>query len=196
MRPGVLNRRRDHVQPERAADRFLIPLLMALAVMLLSRLAYFNAYRIETQALHHALAVLAGTVQFASVVFVALVVYPVAYFRGASGAERVVAGSTNLAVWVGFDTYSASAVFPWDVSLYYGVNIGSVLFAWNFALMGVLEVLCRWVSKREGSRINVLTPLPLIPVVLFALVVLGLSVEGGAAYFNMLLDGYLFLFRN
>jgi hypothetical protein len=129
-------------------------------------------------------------------VFVALIIYPFTYFKGATGPERVVACSTNLAVWIALDAYNLSEAFPCIESIYYGVNIGSILFAWSLACMGALEVACRWVSKRKGSGIKILTPLPLIPVVLFALVVLGLSVDGGAAYFNMLLDGYVALFRN
>ncbi len=177
-------------------NRFLVPLLRALTVMIASRVMYLNAHLIDSQALYHSVAVLAGTVQFASVLLVALLVYPVTYFRGATAAERVIASSTNLAVWVGIDAYNVSEAFPCMESIYYGVNIGSILFAWSFAWIGVLEVVCRWVSKRKGSKVRILTPLPFIPVVVFVLVVLVLSKDGGAAYFNMLLDGYVVLFRD
>jgi hypothetical protein len=56
----------------------------------------------------------------------------------------VIAGSTNLAVWVVVDTYKVSGAFPCLESIYCGVNIGAILFAWNFAWMGVLELVCRW----------------------------------------------------
>ena len=143
-----------------------------------------------------AFTLLAGVVQFASIALVALVVYPVTYFRGAPAPERVIAGSTNPAVWVVIDTYKVSGAFPWEASLYYGVNIGAILFAWNFAWMGVLELACRWGEKRMGTKGTILTLVPLIPILLFLLVVLFLSKEGGATYFNMLLDGYRVLFRN
>ncbi len=178
------------------ADRFLIPAGVALTVMIASRAVYLNAYHIDSQALYHAVAVLAGMVQFASVVLVAVLVYPVTYFRGATAAERIAAGSTNLTVWVFIDSYNLSEAFPCIETIYYGVNIGSILFTWSFACMGILEVICRWVSKRKGNSVRVLTLLPFVPVVVFVLVVLGLSVESGAAYFNMLLDGYVTLFGN
>ncbi len=177
-------------------DRFLIPLCLALAVMVVSRALYLNADHIGGQALYRVVAVLAGMFQFASVVFVAAFVYPVAYFRGATPGERVTAASANLAVWVVLDAHDLTEAFPCVEAIYYGVNIGSILFAWNLALIGLLELGCRWASKKKGSSVSILTPLPFVPIVLFVFVALGLSIQGGAAYFNMLLDGYLLLFRN
>ncbi len=140
------------MQSSSFTDRFLAPLFIALTVMIVSRAVYLNACRIDSQTLYHALALLAGAVQFASVLLVGLVVYPVTYFRGATGPERVVASSTNLAVWVGIDTYNVSEAFSCLEAIYYGVNIGAILFAWNFAQMGVLELACRWGKRRRGDQ--------------------------------------------
>lgn len=175
--------------------RFLIPLFLGLTVMLFSRAVYLHASGIENRALYHAVAVISGTIQFVSILLAALFIYPAAYFRGATGTERVFAGSMNLAVWVGIDAYHVSEAFPCLESLYYGVNIGTILFTWNFALMGTLELACRRVSKRRGEPVKVLTPLPFVPILVFVFVLYVLSKEGGAFYFNMLLDGYLALFR-
>ena len=108
----------------------------------------------------------------------------------------MIAGSTNLAVWVGIDAYNVSEAFPCLESIYYGANIGAILFAWNFAWMGVLELACRWGARRRGDRGMILTLVPFVPILLFLLVLCFLSKEGGATYFNMLLDGYRVLFRN
>ncbi len=43
----------------------------------------------------------------------------------------MIAGSTNLAVWVDIDANNVSEAFPYLESTYYGVNIGSTLFAWS-----------------------------------------------------------------
>ena len=110
--------------------------------------------------------------------------------------ERVIASSTNLAVWVCIDSYHVSEAVGFLKSLYYGLNIGFILFAWKCALMAVLELCCRHVAKRRGKRLKVLTPLPFVPVLVFLFVVWVLSKEGGACYFNRLLDGYLLLFRS
>ena len=185
------------MQRSNITNRFLTPLFIALTVMIVSRAVYLNACRIDNQALYHALALLAGAVQFASIVLVALVVYPVTYFRGATAPERVIASSTNLAVWVVIDTYKVSGAFPWlEASLYYGANIGAILFAWNFAQMGVLELVCRWGKRRRGNQGTIVTLVPFVPILLFLLIVCFLSKEGGATYFNKLLDGYVALFRN
>ena len=187
---------RNHVQRSSITHRFLAPLFLALTVMIVSRAVYLNACRVDSQALYHALALLAGAVQFVSIVLVVLVIYPVTYFRGATVPERVIASSTNLAVWVVIDTYKVSGAFPWEASLYYGVNIGAILFAWNFAWIGVLELACRWEERRRGKRGTIVTLVPFVPILLFLLALFFLSKEGGATYFNMFLDGYRVLFRN
>jgi hypothetical protein len=119
-------------------------LFLALTVMIVARTVYLNVCRLDSRTLYPALALLAGAVQFASIALVALAVHPLTYFRGATAPERVIAGSTNLAVWVVVDTYKVSGAFPCLESIYCGVNIGAILFAWNFAWMGVLELVCRW----------------------------------------------------
>ena len=178
------------------ANRFLSPLCLALIVMVSSRIAYLHSYRIDDQAIYHSVAVISGMVQLASIVLVAMLVYPVAYFRGATPAERVIASSTNLAVWLCIDAYHVSEAFGFLESLYYGLNIGFILFAWKCALMAVLELGCRHVAKRRGQRLRVLTPLPFVPVLVFFFVVWILSKEGGSYYFNRLLGGYLLIFRS
>jgi hypothetical protein len=177
-------------------NRFLGPLLLALIVMVSSRMVYLQSHRIDDQTIYHAIAVVSGTVQFASVVLLAVLVYPIAYFRGASPVERVIASSTNLAVWVCIDAYHVGEAFGGLEALYYGVHIGFILFSWKCALMAVLELCCRHVERSRGKRVRVMTPWPFVPLVVFLLVVWVLSKEGGAYYFNRLLDGYLFLFRS
>jgi hypothetical protein len=178
------------------ANRFLIPLFLGLVVMLSSRIVYLHASGIDSQSLSHTVAVISGTIQFLSIVLGALFIYPATYFKGARTAESVIAGSANLAVWLCIDTYHVGAAFTRLESLYYGINIGSILFAWNFALMGALVLACRTVSKRRGVPVRVITPLPFAPILVFVLVLYVLSKEGGAFYFNSLLDGYVALFKS
>ena len=186
---------RGRMQRSSFANRFVSPLLLALIVMVASRIAYLQSSRIDDRSICDLVAVISGLVGFASVVLVAMVVYPVAYFRGATPVERVIASSTNLGVWVCIDAYHVNEAFGLLESLYYGLNIGFILFSWKCALMAVLELCCRHVAKRRGEGLRVVTPLPFVPVLVFFLVVWVLSKEGGAYYFNRLLDGYLLLFR-
>lgn len=176
-------------------NRFLVPLILALVFMAASRIVFVNSIRITNPALYHSVALISGTIQFASIVLVAFVLYPITYFRGASATERVIACSTNLAVWIGIDAYHVSQAFPLRESLYYGIGIGLVLFSWNFFLMSILEFSCRLVVKKRGEQVRVVTPLPVVPILLFLSVIYLLSRERGAYYFNLLLDGYLRLFR-
>lgn len=176
-------------------NRFFFPVLLALVVLAVSRTVFNQAIRIDNTIFYHLVALLSGVFQFASIILVAIPLYPITYFRGATLAERVTAGSINLVVWIGIDTYHVSEAFPLAESLYYGLQVGTILFAWNFALMSILELACRFVSKRRGHPLRVLTPLPFLPIFVFAFVVYFLSRQGGAAYFNLFLDGYLALFR-
>lgn len=177
------------------AHRFLIPVLPALVVLILSRIVYSNAYLIDHWFLYPYLAMVSGAIYFVSVVLAALFLYPVTYFRGATDAERVIACSLNLAIWIVIDTWKVSEAFTCLESLYYGINIGAVLITWNLAQMGILELACRFAVKRRGQPIRVFTPLPFVPVLVLVLVVYLLSREGGEYYFSLLLDGYLAIFR-
>jgi len=176
--------------------RFLIPTLLALTLMVFARLVYLGSARIDSPAVYQTVAAVSAAVEFASIVLAPLLLYPLCYFRGAGPWERVIAGSLNLAVWVSIDVTSVSGVFPLSVSLYYGLMVGSILLAWILALMGLLELACRSAVRRRGEPVRVWTPLPLVPVVIFALVVYLLSLEGGARFFNLFLDGYQALFRS
>ena len=184
------------MQKSSLTNRFLIPLFLALIIMLSSRAVYVHSVGIDSQVLYHSVALIAGAIQFVSIVLAALFVYPITYFRGATAAERVVASSTNLAVWVGLDSYHVNEAFNCLETLYFGMNIGSIVLAWNFALIGTLELACRYARKKRGDPVRVLTPLPFLPILVFLFVVALLSKEGGAYYWNRLLDGYLALFRN
>jgi len=92
-----------------------------------------------------------------------------------------------------------SQAFPYAESIYLGVNVGSILLSWSLALMGILELACRWISRRRGGPgggpMRIFTPGPFVPILVFLFVVCILSKEGGAYYFNSMLDGYAALFR-
>ena len=176
-------------------NKFLLPTFLALMVMLISRLIFINAFRINSEPIYHSIAILSGAVQSISIVFISLILYPLLYFKGATIVERVTACSINLAAWIVFDAYHVSQAFTFLESLYYGLFIGSILFTWTFALMGILEFTCRAISKQRGEQVRVVTAAPFIPIVLFLFVIYLLSKNGGADVFNRFLDGYLVLYK-
>jgi len=188
-------RRLIQLRGSRWSARFLLPVIIALAVMAGSRAIYFNSMRIDSPAAYHLLALVSGVVQFVSIVLAAAIIYPVTFFKGAGPGERIVASSINPGLWVVIESYSLGAAFSFWESLYFGLNIGAIIFIWKFSLMGICEMICRGVLKRRGSRLTVITPLPLLPLALLAVTLGVLSRDNGAYYFNLLLDGYLGLFR-
>ncbi len=177
------------------AKRFLAPTLAALALMLASRAVYFNSGLLDSRAAYHTVALLSGLVHFMSVILVPVFIYPFAFFRGAGAAERIIASSINPALWVFIDAYHVSEAFNFLESLYYGLNIGSVIFIFMFSQMSVCEMACRWRQKRSGAGVRVLTPAVFAPFVFLAILGIILSRQGGAFYFNLMLEGYAALFN-
>lgn len=177
-------------------SRFIIPVFVALIVLVLSRLIFFNSVCIDSQTIYHLVALVSGIIHFLSICFVTSILYPVTFFRGATWAERIVACSINPLIWVIVEIYNVNAAFTFWESLYLGLNIGTVILLWNFTLMGICEILCRLVLKKRVSEVKVFTFTPFIPMGLFAFMIYVLSKENGAYCFYLLCDGYIALFRS
>lgn len=107
----------------------------------------------------------------------------------------MIAGTTNLVVWVGLHVSHVSEALRCAASICCAVNVGAVLLAWSLALMGVLELACVCTARRRGGQVSVITPAPFLPILVFLRVVWILSKEGGAYSFNRRLDGHAACFR-
>jgi hypothetical protein len=176
-------------------DRFLVPGLIALVILISSRGIYFNSVKIDNQSMYHWVAIISGIIYFISIALATMVIYPVTFFKGATPAERIIACSLNPAIWVTIESYREGVAFNFFECLYFGLGIGSIVFIWNFTLMGIYEIICRCILKKRGVQVRAMTPASFIPMVIFFITILVLSRDGGAYFFNLLLDGYIMLFR-
>lgn len=174
-------------------SRFLRPVLFVSIVAVSSWILYNLAWRLP---LHRLLASLSGTVLFVSVAFGALLVYPMAYFRGASLGERVAACLIVPFLWATKECVRLFVSFSLLESLYYYLNPLNIwLLLGVTAQMGLAEMLCRQQLKRRGEEVRVFHPAALAVFLggLFLVVSLYAWGEGENAYV-LFLEGYRSLF--
>jgi len=177
-------------------QRTVVPVGLVGVTMAAALLVYNNAWRLDSHAAHQVLANVFAWVLFLSIGIGALVVYPVAYVRGAGLAERAVASLTVPLIWTGKEVLRVSASFTWAESLYFALNpLVIVVFTATVAEMGLCEILCRWARKRKGEAVTV-APLPAL-VVMCGGFAIGLTIFAwgfGVHAFYIFQEGYKALF--
>ena len=169
----------------------MIPLTVAFFV-------YFNSWRIENDAAHQFAAMVSGLVLIVGTMLGAIVIYPLAYFMGAKPSERIIAALIPGIVFDLYEIYIVSEAFSFAESLYYGLNpVQITVFILALGSMGLCELLCRWITKLRGGEVRVLTPIPIVAIVvmLFELYIAFIWGNGGH-FFNYYMKSYLFLFKS
>ena len=138
-------------------ERFVTPVLIVFLVMTASWIAYNLAWRLENVSLHQILAPLSGTLLFLSVALGTWVVYPMAYFRGATLGERVAASLVNPFLWATKECVRLSVSFSFfECVYYYGNPLNIWLLFGVTAEMAVAEILCRQRRASQGEDLLVL----------------------------------------
>ncbi len=177
-------------------ERFVVPVLILCCGMTLSWAVYNLSWRLESVALHRLLAAASGTVLFVSVGFGTLLVYSMAYFRGASLGERVLACLVNPFLWATKECVRLCISFSLLEALYYYLNPLNLWLAFVVvAEMALAELFCRQRLRHRGENIRVLHPAA-VGVLLFSLcLVVSLYAWGeGENVYVLFLKGYRFFF--
>lgn len=139
--------------------RFMFPVWIVFLVMTTSWISYNLAWRIDNHFIHQALASVFGALLFISITFSPLFIYPLAYFRGASLTERVMASLINPFLWATKECLRLLTSFTFLESAYYYFNPLSLwLFCGVFAQMGLLEMICRKKLKNQDREIKAIHP--------------------------------------
>ncbi len=162
-----------------------------------SAILYDQSWRIDNDAVHQWTAYLAGIVLFLSIGFGPLYVYPRAFFRGASLAERVLASLATPVVWNIKEIIRVSRIFTWGESVYYGLNPLFLQCLCACALqMGLCEIACRRARKgKNAPGAPVVTAGPLLAIALGVGGTFLLFVWGKGVYaFYIFQEGYKALF--
>jgi hypothetical protein len=137
--------------------RLVTPILMLLLLMVCSWIVYNLAWRLDNHLIHRALALVSGTLLFLSVAFGAAVVYPLAYFRGASLRERVIVSSITPFIWMTKECARLYVSFSFSECLYYYFNALNIWLICALCMeMAFVEMICRWVLRRRGEKVKVL----------------------------------------
>ena len=177
-------------------ERFVTPVLVVFLVMTSSWLMYNFSWRLENTALHYCLASLSGTLLFLSVAFGALAVYPVAYFRGATWIERVLASLINPFLWATKESTRLSVSFSFLECVYYYLNPLNIWLACAVtAEMALVEMLCRQRRRRHGADVRVLHPTSVAVLLIALSLVISLYAWGeGENVYVLFLEGYRVFF--
>jgi hypothetical protein len=193
-----MNHQKTAIEKKSFVQRFIIPSGTVLLIMIVSLLAYFNAWRIDNDFLHWIVAYIFGLLLFISIGFGSLLVYPLMYFRGASGRERVLGSLIAPIVWMIKELVRVSEFFTPGETLYYGLSsIFLLIFLGNFGLMGIVELLCRRrIQKRIDPATRVITPLPVIAILIGLAALYIIFIWGvGVHWFYIYQEGYKALFH-
>ena len=176
--------------------RFVMPVLVVFFVMASSWLVYNLSWRLENVAVHRLLASVSGTVLFLSVAFGALVVYPVAYFRGAAWKERVPASLINPFLWATKECIRLSISFSFLECSYYYLNpLNAWLLLSVIAEMALAEIFCRAKLRARGEDARVLHPTTVAVLLISLSLVVSLYAWGeGENVYVLFLQGYRVLF--
>jgi len=180
------------------AARFLFPAALVLLIWVSMTTVYDNAWKLGMPALQEAVSWLCGLGGELFRGLAPLIAYPLAYFRGAAPAERAAASLGPFLAWWLLQVTVAAGVFSSGEAVYYGFSQNYLLSLFvTVSVMGVCELICRWVRKRRGGAVGkVWTPAPVAailsgPVAAFVLIVWG----GGVHWFYLYQEGYKLLFR-
>ena len=141
--------------------RFFEPVGAVFMVMALSWAVYFGSRTLENQSLFLILSHISGTTYFISIAFGTLFVYTVAYIRGASLKECILASAVNPFIWATKESLLQLRSFSIAESLYYYFNTLNIwLISFMVLEMGAATLIARKIIKKRGSEVQVLTPSP------------------------------------
>jgi hypothetical protein len=193
-----MNHQKRAIEKKSFVQRFIVPSGIVLLTMIISLFVYYNAWRIDNDSLHWIVAYIFGLLLFISIGFGSLLVYPLMFFRGASGGERVLGSLITPIIWSIKELVRVSEFFTLGESLYYGLSsIFLLIFLGNLGLMGIVELICRRrIQKRIDPATRVITPLPVIAILIGLLALYIIFIWGvGVHWFYIYQEGYKALFH-
>lgn len=174
-----------------------MPTLALLALVVIAIALYNNFWRLGLPTLQRIAGHLFGLTVFFGVGCGALYVYPAAYFRGATLAERICTCLVTPVLYTASEVLRVREFFSWGESLYYILSPGfQLILLANLGCMGLADMLCRRRLRRKGAAIKVVTPLAVAAVLLLLTGVYVILIWGfGVHWFYVYQQGYKALFH-
>ena len=183
---------------ERASfqKRSLEPVSVVFLLAAISYLGYFGSRLLENDSTRILLATVAGSVYFACMSLGPLAIFTISSLRGASLAERILATFSIPFIWMVKDVILLTQSHPFLESLYWFFN---PLYIWLTCLivgeMGAGTLIARAIKKRRGEAIRVVTPAPLLAIIIGMTIFSGLFAWGqGENIYALYLEVYRSIF--
>jgi hypothetical protein len=172
------------------------PILIVFVIALFSYIIYYGSRSIENQTLHQPLAIVFGSIYFISIFFGPLFIYTSTYSAGYPVGKRVLVTTLIPFLWMTKDVLLLMESHPFLECLYWYINPLTVWMICLLAIeMGIGTLLGRWILKRRGHPIKVISPVPILISLMGALLFGGIYAWGqGENLFAIYLDGYRFIF--
>ncbi len=163
--------------------RLFIPAGSVLCFWIILNLAYNLIGTIDDAALYRTLAASICILLYVSVGFSSLLIYPIMYFNGASFKLRVLGVYIMPMAWCIKEFYrvTAGVTFLEGLFFVFFTSIQLFLLLGQVGLIGVSELICRAIVKRKNASIKIVTPGPIIAIL----------ISLAATYFIVIWDGGL-----
>ena len=179
-------------------QRFLYPIAVVLIILGVSKVLYEYSWHIDNRVLHQSVAFVSGVVHVLTLWLGSLIMYPWAFFKGASPVERVVACFIPPIAWTISEIVRVTEFFTLSESLYYGLNSQFLVScAMTAFLMGLLEIICRIrLKKRIETAPKIVTTAPIMAMLagvggIYVFLIWGVGVH----WFYIYQQGYKAIFH-
>ena len=161
--------------------RLFVPAGIVLFFWIILNLVYNLLPAIDDVALYRTLAASTCVLLFISVGFSSLLIYPIMYFNGASFKLRVMGVYIVPLAWCIKEFYRVTAGVTFWEGLFFAffTSIQLWLLLGQIGLIGVSELICRTVVKQKNAPIKIVTPGPIIAIL----------ISLAATYFIVIWDG-------
>lgn len=180
------------------AKRVAIPTCIVLATFVITSILYFHViWKINPSGFRSLIVFIFAAGLFSSIGFGSLLIYPMAFFRGATAAERIIACLVTPIVWNIKEFIRVSEFFTFGETLYYCLNTSFLLSIFGtLGLMGLCEMICRSrLNKSAEEPVKVFTPIPVASIIVGAAALyICLIWGGGVHFFYIYIDGYRAIF--
>ncbi len=184
------------MQNKTIIKRSVFPVIVVLAVAVVSMTAYFNLRSVGNDPMVQVLTKATGILYFVSVAFGTLVVFGLSYIGGASLRERILASFVVPFFWMTKEVLRLTESHPFSECLYWYLN---PLNVWLITLMvlemGIATLVARNVLKKRGQETRVATAAPIAVIVCSLIFVISVYAWGrGENVYVMFLSGYRLFF--
>ncbi|MCD4718902.1 MAG: hypothetical protein K8S13_03465 [Desulfobacula sp.] len=168
---------------------FFIPAGIVLCFWLFLNLAYHLIGTIDDVSLYRTLAAVICVLLYVSVGFSSLLIYPVMYFNGASFKLRVMGVYIMPLAWCIKEFIRATSGVTLLEGLFYVLftSLQLWLLIGQVGLIGVSELVCRAIVKRKNASIKIVTPGPIIAILISLAATYFIIIWGGGLNFHLMI---------